>query len=101
MKHNYKVTDYSKNMVEDFFFLIQNLPVIDKIKLIARISNSILESKSQEKEDQTKEEILTETYGCFESDKSAEEIIDEIYRSRHFKEKNHQLNTIPDGALLA
>jgi len=90
MKHKYKVTDYSTNMVEDYFFLIRNLSVVDKIELIARISNSILESKKQEKEEQTKEEILTETYGCFESNKSADEIIDEIYRSRHFKEKNHQ-----------
>jgi hypothetical protein len=48
-------------------------------------------NKKQEKEEQSKEEILAETYGCFESEKSADEIIDEIYNSRHFIDKDHQL----------
>ena len=38
-----------------------------------------------ENKGKTKEEILAETYGCFESEKTADEIIDEIYNSRHFE----------------
>lgn len=91
MDKQYSMTGYSKNMVENYFYLIQNLSLEDKIELIARISNSILINKQQEKEEQTKEEILAETYGCFESEKSADEIIDEIYSSRHFIDKDHQL----------
>lgn len=91
MEQQYNMTGYSKNMVENYFYLIQNLSLEDKIELIARISNSILINKKQEKEEQTKEEILAETYGCFESEKSADEIIDEIYSSRHFIDKDHQL----------
>lgn len=91
MEQQYNMTDYSRKMVENFFYLIQNLSLEDKIELIARISNSILINKKQEKEEKTKEEILAETYGCFESEKSADEIIDEIYSSRHFIDKDHQL----------
>lgn len=81
---------HQKDMVENYFALIENLSDDDKIELIARISNSIIE-KRQQKQGETKEEILKKTYGCFESSKTADEIIDEIYNSRHFSDKNLQL----------
>jgi hypothetical protein len=79
----------TKRLVEDYFYLIQNLTDEDKLELIARISNSILHKKQQGGE-QTKEEILKETYGCFISLKSADELIDEIYSSRHFTDKGEK-----------
>lgn len=79
-----------KSMAENYFDLIENLSDEDKIELIARISNSIIEKRHQ-KGKQTKVEILKETYGCFESSKTADEIIDEIYSSRQFANKNLQL----------
>ncbi|UCH92672.1 MAG: hypothetical protein JSV88_20580 [Candidatus Aminicenantes bacterium] len=84
-------TAQTNKSVEDYFSLIRNLPDEDKIELIARISNSIVEKRKLLKEEASKEEILAETYGCFESSKSADEIIDEIYSSRHFKDKNPDL----------
>jgi hypothetical protein len=84
------LTRPSKQLVENYFYLIQNLSDEDKLELIARISNSILHKKQQE-EEQTKEEVLKETYGCFISSQSADELIDEIYKSRHFTDKNLQL----------
>jgi phenylpyruvate tautomerase PptA (4-oxalocrotonate tautomerase family) len=77
--------------VEDYFSLIRNLPDEDKIELIAKISNSIVEKIKLKKEEASKEEILAETYGCFESSKTADEIIEEIYNSRHFTGKNPDL----------
>lgn len=79
------------NMVDSYFYLIQNLSEEDKIALIARISNSIIQDKRKDKKKRSKEQILAETYGCFESEKSADEIIEEIHKSRHFINKNHQL----------
>ena len=81
-------TAQSSKKVEDYFSLIRNLPDEDKIELIAKISNSIVERRRYEKEEPTNEEILAETYGCFESSKTADEIIDEIYSSRHFIDRN-------------
>ncbi|MCU0288103.1 MAG: hypothetical protein MUF15_17120 [Acidobacteria bacterium] len=93
MELNYNVTNRSKKMIESYFFLIRNLPEKDKLALIAKISNSIVHEKKvhKEKGKKTKAEILAETYGCFQSAKSADEIIEEIYNSRHFIDKNHQL----------
>ena len=84
-------TTQSNKRVEDYFSLIRNLPDEDKIELIAKISNSIVEKIKLKKEEASKEEILAETYGCFESSKTADEIIEEIYNSRHFTDKNPDL----------
>ena len=84
------IEQHQKGMVENYFDLIENLSDEDKIDLIARISNSIIERR-QQKQGKTKVEILKKTYGCFESSKTADEIIDEIHDSRHFTDKNLQL----------
>ncbi len=90
MKTKYKIIDQSA-IVETYFHLIRNLSDKEKIELMARISNSLLQDREQVPTQKTKEQILLETYGVFESDKSADEIIDEIYRSRCFVEKNYNL----------
>jgi hypothetical protein len=75
-------------MVESYFFLIRNLPDKEKLALIAKISNSIAHGKNapRKKREKTKAEILADTYGSFQSTQSADEIIEEIYKSRHFIE---------------
>jgi hypothetical protein len=78
-------------LVESYYYLIRNLTDDEKIELIARISNSMMQDRKKKKEEKTKEEILVETYGSFVSEKTADELIDEIYNSRHFVEKNYQL----------
>ena len=84
------IEHHQRNMIEDYYFLIENLSDEDKIKLIARISNSIVKQK-QEKKIKAKARILKETYGSFRSSKTADEIIDEIHKSRYFANKNYQL----------
>lgn len=76
---------------EIYFNLTRNLPDEEKIELIAKISNSIIRDKKKKNKEQTREKILVETYGSFVSDKSADEIIDDIYRSRYFIDKDHRL----------
>jgi len=91
MENEYSVSGHSRKMVENYFWLIRNLSYKEKIELIARISNSLLRNIKEETEAKTKEEILAETYGCFESEKSADEIIEEIYSSRNFTDKSYRL----------
>jgi hypothetical protein len=70
-----------------------NLPDKDKLALITKISNSIALEKNlhKKKGKKSKMEILTETYDCFQSTQTADEIIEEVYNSRHFIDKNHRL----------
>ena len=75
-------TCHHRNMIEVYYYLIENLSDEDKIELIARISNSILKQKADIKL-KAKEKILKETYGSFQSSSTADEIIDEIYKSRY------------------
>ncbi len=49
MEHNYNMTDRSRKMVENYFFLIRNLPDKDKIALISKISNSIVQWQKKKK----------------------------------------------------
>jgi len=93
MELNYNVTSRSKKMIESYFYLIRNLPDKDKLALITKISNSIALEKNlhKKKGKKSKAEILSETYGCFQSTQTADEIIEEIYNSRHFIDKNHRL----------
>jgi len=72
-------------IIENYFWLIQNLDEKAKIELISRISNSILTQK------ETKQEQLLSCFGAFVSDQSADEMIKSIYDSRYFVEKNIKL----------
>ena len=91
MEYQYGTQGKLNKRVEDFYSLIQSLPVKEKIELIARISNSILIDKRREDTEQTPEEILAQSYGCFDSPRTADEIIEDIYSSRNFSDKNLQL----------
>ena len=71
MKHDRNIAGHPGGRADDYFFLVRNLPEEVKIELIAKISNSIVNSRRAKKEKHTKEEILTETYGSFQSEKSA------------------------------
>jgi hypothetical protein len=53
----------------------------NKIKLIARLSNSIVDEVAD------KENVIDKYFGAFKSDKSAEEIIKNIEDSRTFNRK--------------
>jgi hypothetical protein len=86
---NYTVQ--SNKRVNDCFSFIRNLPDEDKIALIAKISSYMVERRECQKGEPTNEEILTETYGSFKSSKTADEIIAEIYSSRHFADRNPDL----------
>lgn len=70
----------------DYFFgLLSNLNSDIKLDLISKLSNS-LKSKSVKKAP-----TLDELFGAFKSDKSADEIIKELKKSRTFTRKVESL----------
>jgi len=71
-------SDASTTLIDNYFGLLSGLSRENKIKLIARLSNSIVDEVSE------KENVVDRFFGAFKSDKSAEEIIKDISESRTF-----------------
>jgi len=65
-------------LIDNYFRLLNSLSRENKIKLIAKLSNSIIDDVSEN------ENITDKFFGAFKSEKSAEEIIKEIRESRTF-----------------
>jgi len=59
-------------MIENYYGLLRSLSKENKLKLIAKLSNSIIEEVVED------ETLVNRFFGAFKSDKSAEEIIQEI-----------------------
>ncbi len=72
----------TRNIIADNYFgMIKNLSVNVKLELISRISES-MKDLSQNEEIQN-EESWKLLFGAFDSEQSAEEIIDELRKSRY------------------
>jgi predicted metal-binding transcription factor (methanogenesis marker protein 9) len=65
-------------LIDNYFGLLSSLSRENKIRLIAKLSNSIVDEVSE------KENVVDRFFGAFKSDKSAEEIIKDINDSRNF-----------------
>jgi len=74
-------SDIDINLIESYFGLLKNLSPDSKLELIAKLSNSMKTTKHFKKEN------LSSLYGTFLSDKSADELIDEIKQARNFNRK--------------
>jgi len=68
-------------LIDNYFGLLRSLSKENKLRLITKLSNSIIE------EDVQNENVIDRFFGAFKSDKSAEEIIKEIRESRTFNRK--------------
>ena len=65
-------------LIDNYFGLLSSLSRENKLKLIAKLSNSIID------EDSENENIVDKFFGAFKSEKNAEELIKEIRESRTF-----------------
>jgi len=65
-------------LIDNYYGLLRGLSRENKLKLIAKLSNSMVEEVVEN------ENIVDRFFGAFKSDKSAEEIIKEIRDSRTF-----------------
>ena len=65
-------------LVDNYFGLLRSLSKENKLRLIAKLSNSIAEETFVD------ENLADKFYGAFKSEKRAEDIIKEIRESRTF-----------------
>lgn len=72
--------------LDAYYELIKNLAVNDKLKLITRISNSLIKE-----ENKNENNSIALCFGAFESEESADEIIEDLYKSRKFIKKDIEL----------
>ncbi len=71
-------TNANSLLLESYFNLLRGLDRENKILLVAKLSNSIVEEQPD------KNGVIDKLFGSFESDKTAEEIIRDIKESRTF-----------------
>ncbi len=71
-------TDTNTTIIEGYLGLLDNLSPSSKLDLISRLSASVKSDLTE------KNSSFQRAFGAFESDKSAEEIIEEIRSSRIF-----------------
>ena len=65
-------------LIDNYYGLLSSLSKENKIRLIAKLSNSIIEESTED------ENVVDNFFGAFKSEKSAEELINEIRESRIF-----------------
>ena len=65
-------------LVDEYIGLLSNLSPVDKLDIIAKLTTSVKSDLDHKKS------TFEKAFGAFESDKSAEAIIDEIRSSRVF-----------------
>ncbi len=74
-----KAKDINTSIIDGYLRMFDNLNVVSKLDLISRLSLSI---KLKEKQN-----VFNESFGAFESKRSADQIIAEVHASRNFKRK--------------
>lgn len=65
-------TSTSTSLIDNYFGLLNGLSKENKLRLIAKLSNSVADEVVEN------ENVVDKFFGAFKSDKSAEEIIKEI-----------------------
>lgn len=79
-----KTSDLS--IADNYWGMIKALSVDDRLELISRISNSLKSGKAVEGSDSWKS-----LFGAFESEQSADEIIEDLRKSRY---SNREIETL-------
>lgn len=76
------MTHAEKNIVETYSGLLERLSSTSKLELLEKLVKSIKREKKNTKSD------FFKSFGAFESDKSAEELIADIKNARKFRDKD-------------
>jgi len=77
-------TNSNTILIDNYFGLLNGLSKENKLRLIAKLSNSVADEVIKN------DNVVDKYFGAFKSDKSAEDIIAEIKESRYF---NRSLET--------
>ena len=76
------MTTTDKHIIDSYSKLFEGLDSLTKIELIEKLTLSLKKDKK------SKEAEFLRSFGAFDSDKSAEELIKEIRESRKFRDKD-------------
>ena len=76
------MTFTDKHIIDTYSKLFEGLNPLTKIELIEKLT------KSLKKENKSKETEFYKSFGAFDSDKTADEIVKEIRESRKFRTKD-------------
>jgi hypothetical protein len=71
--------------IDDYFVLLKGLEIKEKLQLIAKLTESLLE------EDTKKEERFFNLAGKWETEESAEELVEKIQAARYFNREDVEL----------
>jgi hypothetical protein len=80
-----KAADLKFNLIDSYLGLLKSLSPDNRLELISKLSDSLKGSKKPT------DKSLSDLYGAFKTKKSADEIIADLKRSRHFDRKTEQL----------
>ena len=76
----------NRNIVDAYTGLFEGLDTVTKSKIVENLSKSITRSEKT-----SGDEEFFKTFGAFESDSTAEEMIEDIKSSRKFRTKDIEL----------
>ncbi len=71
--------------IDSYYTLVRTLPVKERLELLAKITESIQTDLDSDTN------LFFTCFGKLVTEKSADEIIDDIYTSRHFRDKGISL----------
>ena len=80
-----KAAELNFNLIDSYLGLLKSLSPENRLELISRLSDSLKGSKKPTKKS------LSELYGAFKTRKSADEVIIDLNRNRHFSRQTEQL----------
>lgn len=81
-----KTADLNTTLIDSYYTLLKSLSPNNKLELIARLSKSMKTTKKREKGIS-----LESLYGSWESDQTADELIEELKAARNFTRKREEL----------
>ena len=82
---NMKEANLKFNLIDSYLGLLENLSADNKLELISKLSDSLKSSKKQTEEKYDKS--LDDLCGAFIFDKSSDDLIKDLKRSRNFSRK--------------
>lgn len=80
-----KAADANNSLIEAYLMLLKNLNPVSKLDLISRLTLSV------KTDIPGRNKNFYKAFGAWESDKSADQIIEELRNSRHFSRHTAEL----------
>jgi len=88
------MTHIEKNIIQTYSGFFENLSAPTKAKLLEKLM------KLNVKKSKSKDDEFLKSFGAFVSEKSAEELVNEIRDSRKFRDKEIEISAAADDMLI-